>query len=180
MTNKRPLAVITLMVLFCGGLGLFATYLPGPAAGGGQALPDSGVGMAPTQTCFPTGTPILPPTVAVDPVDSPTDQFFQVVTATVSGCDWMYIDAESGSFSGPCSNSRALITVALFLNTTHHLQVEGRKDAVYDGPCLVDQGYWTPPTGVDRFGNPLTIVQVWNPCCHAYLPVMLKAGLLEP
>ncbi len=170
MRATRVLQATCIVLLCCGLAFLAALFLGGASAGQGGAVTSiAQPSAAPTPTCPPTGTPAA---VAVAPVDSPTDLFYQVVTATQYTCSYVNVSAESGLFTAPCSHSLALVKVALLPNTTHHLQVTGCVPGSWFGGCFYP-GYCVD-THQDYNGDPLIIVQQCDACFQHHLPIVLR------
>jgi hypothetical protein len=171
--EKWRRVLVPLLLLFGGSLWVVGGYLAGrPAEGsrGGRVLAEQAT-PAPTITCPPTGTP--PPTlrILVEPVDSPTLWLSQTISATAAGCTEVSVYCESGTFTATYGGAGTQVLIALLPNTAHHLVVYGSLPPTYQDGCLIDAGFWGS-TERDRNGGPLTIVQVWTPCCHLYLPLL--------
>lgn len=115
----------------------------------------------------PTATFCPPPTpepLWVEPVTSPTDQLSQTIMVYVGYGVEVTIVAESGTFSITGSftaySNPASVEITLLPNTVHHLKVSAKIRAEGNG-CVYS---YHLSTMVDRYGNPLTIVQgVPNP-----------------
>lgn len=121
-----------------------------------------------TSTRTPTLTPCpeaTPEPIWVEPVTSPTDQYFQIVTVHVGNANTVTIQTESGTFraSGDFSvESPARVRVDLRPNTVHHLEVVAHVRAVSDpGGCSYPD--YLLRTTVNQFGAPLLIVQSGSP-----------------
>lgn len=110
----------------------------------------------------------------VEPVDSPTDLSFQVVTVTIGNGDWVLIEAESGDFLATGTfwvNNPALATVSLLPCTTHHLAVTAHVREM-GPPCWY--GGYTLGTTRGRNGEPLVIVRGDGSCYRFQLPLVYR------
>ena len=140
------------------------------------ALSDQGGGKEPRMramanvitTTTPTFTPTVTPTICpiptpvallVDPVLSPTNQFTQTIVIYMSGADAFTVTLETGVFTTTDTSYPTMLSVDLDSNTEHHLNVRGHFPGSGGTPGCPIFGY-TLSTSVDRFGDPLTIVQV--------------------
>jgi hypothetical protein len=118
----------------------------------------------PTNTSTATST-VCPQATSeplwVEPVISPTDLLTQTITVRIGNGEAVTVTAESGTFAvfgnfNAYSNP-ALVTIDLLPNTTHHLTVYARVKATSSGGC--QYGGYTLQTTLDRYGQPLTIIQ---------------------
>jgi hypothetical protein len=141
---------------------------------GPKSFPEGGVEVSmvlttttPTLTPSPTLTPTPTPTICpqasavpfwVDPVLSPTDLLTQTIVI-YSGASALTVTLETGFFTSTHTGYPALVEVNLNSNTTHHLTVSGSVPISGD-PNGCHYGGYTLSTGVDRYGDPLTIVLV--------------------
>jgi hypothetical protein len=118
----------------------------------------SPVTVTPTATFCPKPTPEH---LQVEPVISPTNHSYQVITVRISNGDSATVTSESGTYTVTgnfSSYNPALVNVPLLSNTTHHLTVSVHVPPT-PGPGGCPYGNYTLRTGSDRFGAPLTIVQ---------------------
>jgi hypothetical protein len=152
-----------------------------PSAGNGPYSPLLTATQSRTPTRTPTATLCPQPTsepLWVEPVTSPTSLFTQTITVRIGNGDAVTVTAESGTFTVTGNfnayNNPALITMTLVSNTTHHLNVAAHVRPVSSGGC--QYGNYTLTTTVDRFGNPLTIEQVFAAQSEAFLPLVLRSG----
>ena len=123
------------------------------------------VGLTATLTHTPTPT-MCPYATAeplwVDPVISQTDYLTQTIVIYIGNGDRAGVTLETGVFTQTgefnAYSIPAMIPVDLYPNTTHHLVASGHVKEVQVGGC--PYGGYTLSTQFDRYGNPLTIVQV--------------------
>lgn len=121
-----------------------------------------------TSTHTPSRTPCpeaTPEPLWVEPLTSPTEQYFQIVTVHVGNANTVTIQTESGTFraAGDFSVANpAQVRVDLRPNTTHHLEVVAHVRAVTTaGGCTYDD--YLLRTTTNQFGAPLVIVQSGSP-----------------
>jgi hypothetical protein len=116
------------------------------------ALSGSITTVGPTVTLCPVATQAW---IAVDPVTSPSTTLTQTVSMFFGDGEVVTVTAESGVFTASWPFD---VDVHLLQNTTHHLQVAGWVPLDSRDGCWY--GGYGISTRTDRFGNPLTIVQV--------------------
>ena len=121
----------------------------------------------PTPTPTFTGTPCPMPTPVplwVEPITSPTELLTQTIEVRIGNGEAVTVTAESGIFAltgeFDLNNNPALVEIDLLPNTTHNLTVEGKVRASQVGGCIYES--YTRSTTLDRFGDPLMIVQQSN------------------
>ena len=144
--NRRGLAVSSVLVWMLAWPSLSTATTATPSAT-----------ETPTRAACPVATP---EPFWVDPVTSPTDQFFQTITVHIGNGQRVEVIAESGEYAmevfGP--SSTAQLDVRLYPSTTTHLEVVAYV-RVIESPTGCTYGGYSLRTTVDRFGAPLTIVQ---------------------
>lgn len=164
---SRRVASIGLIgaVLLVGSLAWLATTARAQTASSRQ----------PQLTATITNTPFNCPVptqalVYVDLVTSPTNLLTQVVTVSLHNGDVVTITAESGTFV-MTGTDFFQVPVALFANTTHHLNVAAHVRALNQGGCIY--GNYTVFANTDENGAPLTIVQEFSGP-FVYLPLVVR------
>lgn len=96
----------------------------------------------------------------VDPVTSPTDQFFQAITVHIGNGQRVEVITESGVYVSEdfSTAGTARVDVRLYPSTTTHLEVVVHVRLI-ESPAGCTYGGYSLRTTVDKFGAPLTIVQ---------------------
>lgn len=169
-----------LMGLLLAGMVWISVALSGAAADGGSqaAAARAAPSATPTLWC----PPATPEPFWVEPVDSPTDLFSQVVSVTLGNAEAISVTAESGVFT-PTGSAQGyyLVPVSLLTNTVHHLEVFGAVQVItWPNGCVY--GGYTLRTTRDRYGDPLEIVQRWGAGYLRCLPIVFNrtAGGASP
>ena len=114
-----------------------------------------------TETPTPAACPVATPEPFwVDPVTSPTDQFFQAITVHIGNGQRVEVITESGVYviEDFSTSGTVRVDVRLYPSTTTHLEVVAYV-RVIEGPAGCTYGGYSLRTTVDKFGAPLTIVQ---------------------
>lgn len=148
------------------------TAPPGPAS---KATQPSPLQTTPTPCPIPTQVPLW-----VDPVQSPTSELSQTVTALFGG-HTVTVTAESGTFVDPAVGEPVTglgtfaVEMDLLPGKTHHLEVAGTvPDSVISPGCIWPS--YTLHTTRDRNGDPLIIEQIGIATLtnHVYLPLIRR------